>query len=699
MRENNVLSEINIFHSLCEQWNEPMFILKNSYFITCNKIAANILILKNKEEICQTHPSEISPEYQSDGILSFIKAEQMIAQCLEKGMHRFPWMHQNKLKEQLWVEVTLVDITLDNCKYILSSWRNIPEYTNTSVLQRESISDNHSKTQQYDFFSKCLTNNTSSLTTNDAVQNYMLLHEHKKAIDKSAIVSKTDCRGVIIYANEKFCKLSGYSEKELIGQKQNIVKHPDTPKAIFKDLWSTILKGNTWQGVIKNKNKAGNSYYVNSTICPIFDINNKIKEFIAIRYDVTDIYHQNLIIKNQNTDPVTQLGNATKLLSDINIVEHRTLLLIKIKELIDVQQAYGFAIYNEVLLVIAKKIKENLYKGSSVYRWSDDVFAILILEPCDEEKIKAYCKAIQFKFENRFVVVDNIEFFMTVKIGIAINCQCENIFNDAQKALNSSIKNNQFISIYSDKIDTQQQLIKSINWSKKLKLALLEHNIKIFGQNLYDINGNVYSTEVLMRYFDKDTKEYISPFFFLQYAEKAQLYIKLSMEVIEQSCYYFSKTDRKFSINLTMNDVIDKAISNWIVEIISHYKVGSRLTIELVESTDYELESDILLDFLYKVKLLGCKIAIDDFGSGYSNFKYLMHMPIDIIKIDGTLIKNIHKNKKAFKIVKTLIQFCKAMECKVVAEYVESIETFELLKSLNIDYFQGYYFHKPELLN
>lgn len=525
-------------------------------------------------------------------------------------------------------------------------------------------------------------------------QNYKLLEEHKKAIDASAIVSKTDCYSIITYVNKKFCEISGYSAKELIGNKHNIIKHPDTPKAIFQKLWSVILKGHIWQGVIKNKNKAGKSYYVNSTICPIFDIKGKIKEFIAIRYDVTNIYRQNLIIKNQNTDPITQLGNATKLLSDINKSKTRTLILIKINELIDIQQAYGFSTYNDVLLIIAKKMQSCLHDNYNIYRWNDDVFAILISEPLNVEKVTNYCESLLHKFEKNFLTIQDNEFFISLKIGIAMNCRCKNIYNDAQKALINSIKNNQSITIYSDKIDIQQQLISSINWSKKLKLALLEDNIKIFGQDIYDVNGNVYSTEVLMRYFDKNTKEYISPLIFLKYAEKAQLYTKLSKKIIEKSFQYFSNTSKRFSINLTMNDIKNRTMSIWIIAVINQYNVGKYLTIELVESTNYELESGYLLEFLNKIRNLGCKIAIDDFGSGYSNFEYLMRMPVDMIKIDGTLIKNI--NKKSLEIVKTIILFCKAMDLKVVVEYVED---FELLKSLNVDYYQGYYFHKPELLH
>jgi len=698
MKSNNYPADMNVFHSLCEQWIEPMLIIKGSYFVYSNVAAVDILSLKNKDEMYQVHPSEISPKYQPDGILSYIKAEEMFTLCYEKGMLRFPWMYQNKFKEEFWVEVTIVEVHLDNCRYLLCSWRCITGCQKLQALYQDPIGYNNSKIKQHEHFKKHLISNDLPLTTEHTIQTYNLLSEHKKAIDISAIVSKTDYLGVITYVNENFCHTSGYSIKELIGKKHSIIKHPDTSKSIFENLWSEILKGNIWQGIIKNKNKAGKSYYVNTTICPIYDINNKIKEFIAIRYDVTDIYRKNLIIKNQNTDPLTQLGNATKLLSDINKHQKRTLILIKIKELIDIQQAYGFDIYNEALCIVSQKIKSRIHDNFNIYRWSEDVFAILAPEKLDVERVTKRCEYIQSQFESNFLKIQGNEFFMTMRIGIALNCLCKNIYTDAQKALINSIKNNQTLTIYSNKIDIQQQLISCINWSRKIKLALTDDDIKIFGQNIYDKNRKEYSTEVLMRYFDKKTKEYISPFVFLKHAEKAQLYTKLSMKIIEKSFYYFSNKSERFSINLNMNDIKDKIMSSWIIDIINYYGIGNYLTIELVESTNYELESDFIFTFLNKVKALGCKIAIDDFGSGYSNFEYLMLMPVDVIKIDGSLIKNIHEDKKTFEIVKTLIQFCKAMELKIVVEYVENKKTFELLKLLHVDYFQGYYFHKPTIL-
>ncbi|MDR0666514.1 MAG: PAS domain S-box protein [Campylobacteraceae bacterium] len=113
------------------------------------------------------------------------------------------------------------------------------------------------------------------------------LNQYKRAIEQSNIVSKTDIDGIITFVNDEFCKISGYSKEELIGKNHNIVRHPDVPKSDFKLLWDTILGKNTFKTTAKNMSKNGSTFYVNTTIAPILDENGDIKEFIAIRYDVT----------------------------------------------------------------------------------------------------------------------------------------------------------------------------------------------------------------------------------------------------------------------------------------------------------------------------------------------------------------------------------------------------------------------------
>lgn len=125
--------------------------------------------------------------------------------------------------------------------------------------------------------------------TKDLQDSNLLLLEHKKAVDASAIVSKADKKGNITYVNETFCEVSGYSRAELIGQPHNIVRHPDMPKEVFKELWETIKNKKIYKGMIKNKKKDGTAYYVASTIVPILDKQGELIEYLSLRYDITEL--------------------------------------------------------------------------------------------------------------------------------------------------------------------------------------------------------------------------------------------------------------------------------------------------------------------------------------------------------------------------------------------------------------------------
>ncbi|WP_373001661.1 ATP-binding protein [Sulfurimonas sp.] len=113
------------------------------------------------------------------------------------------------------------------------------------------------------------------------------LNETVKSFGQNVIASKTDLNGFITYASKAFCDISGYSEKELMGRSHNIVRHPDMPKEFYEDMWKSIKEGQAWEGDIKNKNKAGEFYWVRSTILPDYDYNRRLVGYSSIRHDIT----------------------------------------------------------------------------------------------------------------------------------------------------------------------------------------------------------------------------------------------------------------------------------------------------------------------------------------------------------------------------------------------------------------------------
>ena len=116
------------------------------------------------------------------------------------------------------------------------------------------------------------------------------LEQYLTLLDKSNIISKTDTNGIITYVNDSFCRISGYERDELLGKNHGITKHHENPNELYKDMWNTIkIKEKVWEGLVKNKSKSGNSYYVRTIITPIKNIEGQVVEFIAVRNNLNSI--------------------------------------------------------------------------------------------------------------------------------------------------------------------------------------------------------------------------------------------------------------------------------------------------------------------------------------------------------------------------------------------------------------------------
>ena len=146
---------------------------------------------------------------------------------------------------------------------------------------------------------------------------------------------------------------------------------------------------------------------------------------------------------------------------------------------------------------------------------------------------------------------------------------------------------------------------------------------------------------------------------------------------------------------LSLDDILDKEINGYILDMLAIYNVSNRVIFEIVESEGIE-NFDKVLEFIKDVKAIGCKIAIDDFGSGYSNFEHLLQLNIDYIKIDGTLIKNLDKDTNAQVVVQTIVDFAKRLDILTVAEFVHNEAVHKEVKNLKIDRTQGFFLAEPQ---
>jgi EAL domain-containing protein (putative c-di-GMP-specific phosphodiesterase class I) len=234
-----------------------------------------------------------------------------------------------------------------------------------------------------------------------------------------------------------------------------------------------------------------------------------------------------------------------------------------------------------------------------------------------------------------------------------------------------------------------------MQWVHKLKEAFKNDNVLPYFQPIYDnTTQKIASCESLVRLIDNDGN-IISPFHFLTVAKKSRLYPEITRIVIQKSCQYFQNIDCDFSINLSIEDMLHDETIEYLKEQIIFYNIAHKMTIEILETEGIENYEEVA-SFLTQMKKMGCKIAIDDFGSGYSSFEYLLKLHVDYIKIDGTLIKNIDTDTNSAIVVETIVNFAKKLNILTVAEFVHNKAVFEKVKELGVDRSQGFYLSEPK---
>lgn len=522
----------------------------------------------------------------------------------------------------------------------------------------------------------------------------LLFDEYLEAMNVNNIISKSDLKGRITYVNKNFCDVSGYTEEEVIGKQHSLLRDPNEPKETFQILWLTIQSGKTWKGILRNIKKDGGYYDIDIAIMPIFDRNHNIIEYLAIRHDITELIEQRKnLIAIATKDPLVNIGNRYKLTLDIKKHLVNNIAVIDIDKFSSINDFYGHNIGNDVIIKFSQLIENNITDEFELYRLHSDKFAILNYT-LDNNRFTNFITNLNVTLTESIINTEVEEFSIVTTAGIS-SCDNETVLLTAEIANKHAKKINKKLLVYSKELNIEKEFEQNIIWTHKIQKALREDKIILHYQPLFNNETKkIEKYEALVRLIDEDGS-IISPYFFLNIAKSSGQYIDITKIVILKSFQKFRNENVQFSINLTVEDILDDELSNYLEEMIEKYNVASKLVIELVESEGIE-EFEIVQKFIKKLKFLGCKIAIDDFGTGYSNFEYLVKLDADYIKIDGSMIKNINNDPNMKEIVKTIINFSKKMNYKIIAEFVETKEIQKTVEELNINYSQGYYIGKPD---
>ena len=401
-------------------------------------------------------------------------------------------------------------------------------------------------------------------------------------------------------------------------------------------------------------------------------------------------------------DELTNLKNRTALEDDIKNNDFVSIALIDIDSFDDINELYGFSTGNLVLIEVAKILTEFAVKYNvAAYRFYGNVYCLADKRMMGFSRYDEFINELCKLFKNKAIHIDELalDIFINITLGISI-AQQESI-KTAGIALKKAKKANMRFFVYNNEIDTKDVIKKSMYWREKIKVALEQNKVVPFYQAIYDRNNQIVKYETLMRIQDVDEEGetvYLTPYLFMDVSIKTKQYLQLSNQVISKAFADLSKTTKQVSLNLSFKDILDidfvTSLDKNLDKIDNDKK--ERIVFEILES-DYITDYSLLEDFIIKYRNQGIKIAIDDFGTGYSNFAHIMKIRPNYIKIDGSLIKNINTDKNSYELVKSIIDFSKALNIKVIAEFIHSREVYNIALDLGVDEFQGFYLAQPSL--
>jgi diguanylate cyclase (GGDEF)-like protein len=393
-------------------------------------------------------------------------------------------------------------------------------------------------------------------------------------------------------------------------------------------------------------------------------------------------------------------------------------ILINLDRFKNINDSLGHRCGDRLLQLIATRLKHTLDPSAIVGRWSGDEFAVFIPELKDMIAVQETadrilsCFDLPFVFEQDFQVLKTNSLYIKIGMGIAIATggipDRETLLQQADLALDRAKNNGKNSYEIYNSIDAAAATtgaasppLNRLRLEHLLDRAIIDSKLFLHYQPQIDIQtGTIIGVEALLRCQDTHAKT-INPADFIPIAEETGSIIQLGEWVIRTACHQ-SKLWQEMglghfpiAVNFSVKQLQDRSLIDTISTILAETNVSpATLEVEITESIAIK-DLDLTISILESLREIGVKISLDDFGTGYSSLAALKYLPLDRLKIDRSFIRELKVNTIDASIVSTIVNLGHELNLNVVAEGVETIEQFELLRSINCDAVQGFFFSRP----
>lgn len=381
-------------------------------------------------------------------------------------------------------------------------------------------------------------------------------------------------------------------------------------------------------------------------------------------------------------------------------VSESALLLIDLDNFKLINDTLGHAAGDEVLIQFTKILKKNIREWDFVARLGGDEFAVII-EGIDKNEVQYMADRIRNAvYENELIVANSTRLHLSISIGIVLidgTLDFQKALSKADIALyKAKEEGRNKVAFINHNDDASLEFIKINHSINKMKQALKEDRFVLHYQPIVDLNnGKILHYEALVRLLNEEN-QLLSPGEFIPVAERYGLMAEIDRWVIRATLRKLAEVpDITIFVNLSAVSLYNKDLLVNIEDDIASSGIDPcRLGFEITETAAIK-DLAVTERWLLKLQKLGCRFALDDFGIGFSSFSYLLNLSVDYIKIDGSFVKNIDTIPAHFTLVYAMTKVAHSFGKKTIAECVESENIANILRDLNINYGQGYYFGKP----
>lgn len=363
---------------------------------------------------------------------------------------------------------------------------------------------------------------------------------------------------------------------------------------------------------------------------------------------------------------------------------------------------YGNEFRDQVILYVAKLLKENISKPHFVGRLSTDEFIIIIKDVKNKEQTISFIQQKVDNLDQKFVFKGQ-EIYYDFQVGIAFYPEdgndAETLIQNSEIAAKIGLNKNKKVCLFNPLYG--QPFYRKAMMERDLYQAIKKNELELYYQPIIDTKScNIAGFEVLLRWKHKNIGM-ISPEEFIPIAEETGFIIEIGRwsmeEALKQLCIWRNKgyKNLKISLNWSIRQFFQQDLLKMINSLLNKYNIPPEcLELEITES-HLMYNIDYFLNMIKELKELSVNVSIDDFGTGYSSLSYLTKLKLDKIKIDRSFIQNLDRDEENNVVVKTVISLAKNLQLSIIAEGVEKQEHISFLHRHQCYYMQGYYFSKP----